>query len=501
MKVLVKKESYTENIIEALTFIVSITLIFLVFAYFTKPSSSFSSLEMFLYFYGLAIMIIMPLGYQSLLKAYKLIHENQNLLNKIELNGNDILEKYTIDNINYNIEDVDSILLENIEYSFPMPAPIKLVQRIMTRAKDWRFDSTSEIISPYIEEMEKEAYKFETLQKLAIRLGILGTFFGLSLAINQNAEILSKLSTNINAGNLNIEAIEGMIRTSISKESALLEKLFIALQISFSTSIAGLLAAVMLSGMLYRLKKRMFPMFHIYQDAAVTATNVAMRAIKNKSFLEEFGYIKDLIKKKEEITEKKLDETTSEIKEVNKKITEQEDKIGKGIEKLGVTKDNLEEYLEKTNNIQGKIITNLKILYEYTEFKDVISTVKTSITESSTVVKTKLEEILENFDEFLEEVIEKNEKEMDKINKKVNGISSSLNEDGKIIKARFEAISISAEHIKNILNNIQNTIMLRPRKGQTEIDLHDLNKLVKALVVIGTVAILEGIIFLILVLN
>ena len=494
------KENNVGNFFEVLFFIISITILVIIFVIIARPSHV-SYIEVGSFVYGIVIIAFMPYGYISLLKVYKKIRKNKKWLDKIEDNGNRTLEKYTTDNIGYNIEDVDSILLENLKYSLPMPAPVKMVQRVVTRAKDWRFDSPSEIVYPFIEEIEQDEYRFESFQKQAIRLGILGTFIGLIIAINQNTEILTKLSTNTDAGKLGVKAIEGMIKSAISKDSALVENLFCALKISFSTSIAGLVAAFMLSVMLSRLRLKSAPMLQIYQDVAITVTNVAMRAAKNKSFLEEFGYIKDIIKKHEENTEKKIAETTSELKEVNKKIKEQQDKIDKGIENLDKKKDSLDNYLEKTSKMQEEIIANLEKLYEYTEFKDVLCTVKTTINESSVDARNKLEAISKDFSKFIKGVSEKNNKEVDKLNTKISSVSNTLNSKGTAINRHFEAISNSSVQIKNTLNNIQNTIKMQPIQGSSRMDLYELNRFVKYLLVIGTIAVSEGLIFLILVLN
>lgn len=64
---------------------------------------------------------------------------------------------------------------------------IRLFQRICKEAKDRNFESSIYLVQPYREEFMEKVHEITNLQRIALRLGIFGTFLGLILAISQLA--------------------------------------------------------------------------------------------------------------------------------------------------------------------------------------------------------------------------------------------------------------------------------------------------------------------------
>ena len=64
---------------------------------------------------------------------------------------------------------------------------IRLFRRICKEAKDRKFESSIYPVKPYREESMDRVHEITNWQRIALRLGIFGTFLGLILAISQLA--------------------------------------------------------------------------------------------------------------------------------------------------------------------------------------------------------------------------------------------------------------------------------------------------------------------------
>src|SRR5207247_2069293 len=111
--------------------------------------------------------------------------------------------------------------------SNPPPAALRLFQHIFKEAKDRKFESSVNVMQPYREESLGDIFKLQNLQKIALWLGILGTFVGLLLAIQES-------------GLSNLQAKSGDDFVNV------INKMFDGLLVAFSASLAGLEAAVII---------------------------------------------------------------------------------------------------------------------------------------------------------------------------------------------------------------------------------------------------------------
>ncbi|WP_456438580.1 MotA/TolQ/ExbB proton channel family protein [Psychroserpens sp.] len=118
----------------------------------------------------------------------------------------------------------------------------------------------------YKEESYKDLFKVSSAQKIALRLGILGTFVGLILAF-VSLEDINQMDQNFS-------------------------KITNALQYSFSTSIAGLQVSIFLALFTLLLNKRLETYFKLMEDAAQTAISLSRNSINKDAFLVSFDQMK-----------------------------------------------------------------------------------------------------------------------------------------------------------------------------------------------------------------
>jgi biopolymer transport protein ExbB/TolQ len=119
----------------------------------------------------------------------------------------------------------DRIILDRVESEI-MPnnedeelGMMRIFKQILKEAKDRKFDSSTNLMESYREECIGDIFKLQSVQKIALQLGILGTFTGLIMALD---------------------------KISLASAGQIIEQLSGALKISFGTSIAGLEVSIIL---------------------------------------------------------------------------------------------------------------------------------------------------------------------------------------------------------------------------------------------------------------
>src|SRR5262249_38104955 len=152
-------------------------------------------------------------------RALASVEVESAILNEIETKGREYLSDLKAEQRSQlNLDELEERILPN-NPSTPPPAMIRLFQHICKEAKDRKFDSSATVIQSYSEEALAPIFTLHTLQKIALWLGILGTFVGLLVALR--ASDFSRL-------------------TDGSSFELSVQKMFGGLFISFTASVAGL---------------------------------------------------------------------------------------------------------------------------------------------------------------------------------------------------------------------------------------------------------------------
>jgi len=106
--------------------------------------------------------------------------------------------------LEYNLENITS--LGNTKYFL---STNRIIDHIRTEAQSRRFDSSLTILNAYKEEFMSQYIRIASFQKIALQLGILGTFIG-----------LSKAFSTIHTGNLDFGALIASLKLPFSTSIA-----------------------------------------------------------------------------------------------------------------------------------------------------------------------------------------------------------------------------------------------------------------------------------------
>ncbi len=239
------------------------------------------------------------------------------------------------------------------------PAMIRLFRHICKEAKDRRFESSVIAIQPYREESIGDMFQVENIKKMALHLGILGTFIGLILALF-NLGAHSKGAFSVNA----------------------LDPLFHSLYISFSTSIAGLEVSVFVGAMTMLIGKRQQHYFQKMEDTVVTMLSLARKAINTDNLFAEFNQVRHSI-----------EQLTGRVDMQTQKVSAQTHQIQQGINQLATTGTQFDGFLKQISDSQKAFIDDIKEIYDIISLNNITK---------------KLEEILKNTNQDLAGILTNN---------------------------------------------------------------------------------------------
>jgi len=250
--------------------------------------------------------------------------------------------------------------------SDPPPAMIRLFQHICKEAKDRKFESSVTLAQPYREEPLEDIFKLQNLQKIALWLGILGTFIGLLLAI-QTGDLNNPQP--IQTGDLN-NPHGGDPLLEITK------KMFKELSISFSASLAGLEVAVILGTLLLLLRKRQELYFKIMESATVTMLSLARNSINRNDFLTEFNQINTTVGDLSKRVHEQTKELSERILGIQKQVKDQTDQIQKGITQLSTANLQFDGFLIQISDTQKQFIDDVRSTYDVISLKNLGPTIQ-----------------------------------------------------------------------------------------------------------------------------
>lgn len=353
---------------------------------------------------------------------------NTNIVEEIEDKGNDYLAK---------LQGKSPISRKDLEYlkgfipnndSKPKPAMMRLFQRIIMEAKDRRFESSIYLIQPYQDESYEKISLLTNLQKLALRLGILGTFIGLIIAIKK--------------------LVEGGISEDITKLIIDLNK---ALYVSFSTSVAGLEVAIFLGILLLILQEKQRKYFKKMEDAVLTMLTAARSAVNKDEYLVELQQLSGVNR---ELGDKVYDCNQSvreSVGSAEQKIVSLTTEIEQGLKQLSQSKIEFDGFLASISDTQKQFIDDLEHVYDVVSLKRISDELQRSIINAG-----------ENVGNRVEQTKEKIDVQSDQLQQGVNGLSEI---NHKIDKFLDELNSSQEKFINELRKNHDFTTVNKVEKA------------------------------------
>ncbi len=237
-----------------------------------------------------------------------------------------------------SLERVFGFVPANPNENLSMP---RLFNYIIEEARDRKFESGVVLMQPFREESMGEMINASILQKTALQMGILGTFMGLIGAFT----------------NLDFQELENSL--DIMSKS---------LQFSFSTSIAGLVAAILLGLLLTVLRKKQETYFKTMERASGNLIALVRNADNKDYLMAEFQQINNSVSN----LEKRVYRQTQEL-------SHQTEQIKSGIGKLASAQSGFDHFLQGISEAEKKFLEEMKGYHQILSPEEISKSLKSSL--------------------------------------------------------------------------------------------------------------------------
>ena len=310
------------------------------------------------FFLTLMIHTLAAWGGYLTIRSIAVLHVEMAILNVIDTRALDLLRKI-------KAKQITPIQLDSLEVRIlpdnstkPVPAMIRLFQHICKEARDRKFESSVNVLDPYREEPLEDLFKLQNLQKIALWLGILGTFIGLMLAIQ--AGKVGDQSTMADFANV-------------------VQLMFADLSISFSASLAGLEVAVILGFFLLLLRKKQKLYFERMESAVITMLSLARNSLNPDDFLAEFSQVSTAMSQLTDSVSAQTTVLNNRLDALQKQIIAQNEQITKGLHSLINTGKEFDRFLTSMTDSQRQFIEDVRSVYDIVSLKQMGATLQEAI--------------------------------------------------------------------------------------------------------------------------
>jgi hypothetical protein len=308
-------------------------------------------------FLTVVVQLLAVYGAVITIKAMAKIEVETAIVGEVEFRGAEYLRSLKArQSSRIDLQQLEEDILPNNQASPPL-AMIRLFQHICKEARDRRFESSINVIQPFREEALEDIFRLQNIQKIALWLGILGTFIGLLRAIQVG-----------DLGNIREENFVNLI-------AGMFQNLFI----SFSASLAGLEVAVILGAFLLLLRKRHETYFQSMESAVVTMLSLARNAINKDDFFVEFGQIRQSMNLLRDQLYHQTEELAAGMNTLGSGVTLQTEEIKTGITRLSETGVKFDDFLKRVTERHQQLIDDVKSVYDAISLRNLGSTLHQSV--------------------------------------------------------------------------------------------------------------------------
>lgn len=253
--------------------------------------------------------------------------------------------------------------------STPLRGPIRLVQHVCKEAADRRFESAGNLVQPYRDEALEDVFRLQNLQKIALWLGILGTFVGLLVALQERA----------------VGAPDG------DELLRMVDEMYGGLFISFTASVAGLEVAIILGFLVMLLRKRHEGYLTSLEAAALTVLSVARHCINRDEVLAELTQVSSVVR---DLGTRVHTHTTvmgEALMKVREQLGNQNERLEAGMQRLAAARGEFNGFLDELGDGQRAFLDDLRTLFQTASFRDFTQALETGVAQAGTEVSARLE--------------------------------------------------------------------------------------------------------------
>lgn len=299
-----------------LYFLLSAFLIIVLFDY-VKPSPEeyVSYLSYCIYALGLIALF-------TFYTYHTRTEKEENCASVVHHQASKLLREVKVNQLEYHLHQFKDLGTKNKQLSVN-----RILTHIRTEAESKKFDSSLAILNSYKEEFAAENMRLLGFQKVALQLGIMGTFIGLAMAFK-----------DLSGTKVDEQAIDHLLKS---------------LRIPFSTSIAGLQVAFIIWLHVDHLQKKQEKLFRIMEECVDEVINLARHAIYKDSITVELQHVSS-----------RMDELSGRIEKGNDLLYSQNSQIAEGISRLKNANTDLDIFINGIGEKQQEFMGSVKSLYD-----------------------------------------------------------------------------------------------------------------------------------------
>lgn len=381
----------------------SIAIIITIIVFGILSPFNFPRLD-FMIIISVVITIVMFYGIWQSIKSLLLINVEHAIAYTVRDKSNDYLSRVMGKEIDkMDLERVEGIITPSTSPEFSSSI-VRLIQQIIADAKDRKYESIDVVTRPYKDETYSNLSTIQDLQQMSLRLGILGTFIGLIIAFS-----------NLDLGNMEQAALTKSLN-AITK----------ALQFSFSTSISGLFASIVLTVLMNIIRRKQEKYFQIMEEMTHSVVSLARKSINKDEFLASFEQLRV-----------SLEEVRNSVNDQQGETKVQTRVLEEGMNKLKFAKTEFDGFLQKM----------------LLEVKDVYSILSPEAI--SQELKERLEKSTEGVAETLNNNLSNNLAEYDRLNENLNLLASNMNSIDSMLNQHFKSSNVNVEKTqKQVVNAV-----------------------------------------------
>ena len=298
--------------------------------------------------------------------------------------------------------------------SNPKPSALRLFQRICREAMDRRFESAINLIEPYQRESLEPILKLESVQRNALRWGILCHFIGLVIVIQAVPAILQRTQ---------VAAVEPLPQTiaapnggtpsssQAAGNSEAIAEILNGLRLAFGASVGGLAVSLFGAMLLAEVRTKQFAYFRKLDEATSTMLSLASNSLNNDELLVSLTHVS-----------KRLEDQTLVVKEgiavVAKGISDQASKIESGLKSLGDGKMRLDSFLQGISSSHEDFLKRLNTYYD-------VGTISTLVDGSEKRLSSTLKQSNAELEQRVSSTVQRSQKELET---RSNAVAAALGE-------------------------------------------------------------------------
>jgi len=463
VEILLNASFYLHNIFFFPLLLFSIIMMFIIFRW-TIPDeiSSRSGLIIIVAITGIIyVLAIIAIGL-SLWLLTQLYSEKALAIDIIE-RGNDFLGKIKGKVIEPpSIDSLENFIPSEAVYNHRLLAQV--YDDIYREARDAVFGSPNMILQPYKEYLNSRLGWLNGVQTIALRLGILGTFFGLILVVINAGGTIGTLKDGFHAHET-IDITDVMTRLMERQKDfkSMLEGLFSALRGAFGTSVAGLEISIIINVFLLYLVIKQDELLKKIDEATNVIFHLLRNSINQSGLLSSFDQMKESMKGLERRMRSEFDGISIVHRELSNRISEQVEVTQNSLNALSDAKVEWNAYVESIRSAHLNVVKDMSQLTQRgrEEFSDFLTQINSAQLKFINEAKTALDLI--------------------SIGKLGNTIDSSIREAGSSMTVNLgKEINNAFEHFEEYFVNLQSVTSISNKLSER------LNALVLAISTVDT---------------